>query len=97
MVVTRRGADRGKPLECAVHLELRRQGLRPFYWRGRGEIDFAVTTERGIIPIQVTCDRPTGRNRRALEEFYEAFPHAAEALLVGPAEFVAGSLRALTS
>lgn len=92
MAVTRTGADRGKLLECAVYLELRRRGLRPAYWRGRGEVDFVVTTERGITPIQVSWAPPTDRHDRALEEFYETFPQAGEALLVGPAEFEAGAL-----
>ena len=96
MVVTRTGADRGKLLECAVHLELRRRGLKPAYWRGRGEVDFVVTTEHGITPIQESWERPTDRHHRALEEFYETFPQAQEALLVGPAEFEAGALAELS-
>jgi hypothetical protein len=92
MAVTRTGADRGKLLECAVHLELRRRGLKPAYWRGRGEVDFVVTTDRGIVPIQVSWETKADRHERALDEFYEAFPQAQEALLVGPAEFEAGAL-----
>jgi len=95
MAVTRTGADRGKLLECAVHLELRRRGLKPAYWRGKGEVDFVVTTDRGITPIQVSWERPIDRHHRALEEFYETFPQAQEALLVGPAEFEAGVLAEL--
>ena len=93
MAVTRTGADRGKLLECAVHLELRRRGLKPAYWRG--EVDFVVTIDRGIVPIQVSWERPTDRHHRALEEFYETFPQAREALLVGPAEFEADALAEL--
>ena len=96
MAVTRTGADRGKLLECAVHLELRRSGLQPAYWRGRGEVDFVVTTERGIVPIQVSWEAPTDRHHRALEEFYESFPQAQEALMIGPAEFEAGDLARLS-
>jgi predicted AAA+ superfamily ATPase len=95
MVVTRTGADRGKLLECAVHLELRRRGLRPSYWRGRGEVDFVVTTERGFTPIQVSWEPPTDRHHRALQEFYESFPQAQEALVIGPADFEAGALAEL--
>ena len=95
MAVTRTGADRGKLLECAVHLELRRRGLLPAYWRGQGEVDFVVTTERGIIPIQVSWEAPSDRHHRALEEFYESFPHAQEAVMIGPAEFEAGDLARL--
>jgi predicted AAA+ superfamily ATPase len=97
MVVTRTGADRGKLLECAVQLELRRRGLQPSYWRGRGEVDFVVTTERGITPIQVSWEPPTDRHHRALEEFYEAFPQAQEALVIGPVEFEAGAVAGLAS
>ncbi len=95
MVITRTGADRGKLLECAVHLELRRRGVRPAYWRGKGEVDFVVTTNRGIVPIQVSWEGPTDRHFRALEAFYESFPHAQEALMIGPAEFEAGALAGL--
>ena len=95
MVITRTGADRGKLLECAVHLELRRRGIRPAYWRGKGEVDFVVTTNRGIVPIQVSWEGPTDRHFRALEAFYESFPHAQEALMIGPAEFEAGALAGL--
>jgi predicted AAA+ superfamily ATPase len=95
MAVTRTGADRGKLLECAVHLDLRRRGLKPAYWRGRGEVDFVVTTDRGITPIQVSWERSADRHHRALEEFYETFPQAREALLVGPVEFEAGALAEL--
>jgi predicted AAA+ superfamily ATPase len=95
MVVTRTGADRGKLLECAVQLELRRLGLRPSYWRGRGEVDFVVTTDRGITPIQVSWEPPAERHQRALEEFYESYPQAREAVLIGPEEYAAGALAAL--
>ena len=45
-----------------------------------------VTTDRGVTPIQVSWDPPADRQPRALEEFYETFPQAGEALLLGPAE-----------
>jgi len=95
MAITHTGADRGKLLECAVHLELRRRGLQPAYWRGRGEVDFVAATDRGIVPVQVSWEAPIARHHRALEEFYESFPHAQEALLIGPAEFEAGALAEL--
>lgn len=96
MAVTRTGADRGKLLECVVHLELRRRGLRPSYWRGQREVDLVVTTDRGIVPIQVSWESPTERHESALDEFYETFPHAQEALIVGPAQVEAGALAELT-
>ncbi|HXV65295.1 MAG TPA: ATP-binding protein [Vicinamibacteria bacterium] len=97
MAVTRTGVDRGKLLECAVHLELRRRGLKPAYWRGQREVDFVVETERGIVPIQVSWEAPADRHERALDEFYEAFPQAQEALRVGPAEFEAAVLAELAA
>ena len=95
MVVTRTGQDRGRLLECAVQLDLRRRGLRPAYWRGRGEVDFVVTTDRGITPIQVSWEPTAERHHRALAEFYETFPQAQEALFVGPEAFESGALAAL--
>ena len=96
MTVTRTGSDRGKMLECAVYLELRRRGLRPSYWRGKGEVDFVVDTPRGIVPIQVSWEEPTVRHQKALDEFYEAFPQALESIFVGPDAFAQGALSALT-
>ena len=58
-------------------------------------VDFVVTTDRGIVPIQVSWKSPSDRHERALDEFYETFPYAQEALLVGPAEFEAGDLSEL--
>lgn len=95
MVATRVGADRGKLLECAVHLELRRQGLTIAYWRGKGEVDFVVRATHGLVPIQVSWEAPTDRHHRALEEFYENFPQAQEAIFVGPQEYEAGILASL--
>ena len=92
MAVTRTGVDRGKLLESAVHLALRRGGFRPAYWRGRGEVDFVVTTENGIVPIQVSWEPTAERHESALDEFYETFPQAGEALRIGPAEFERGDL-----
>ncbi len=95
MVATRAGADRGKLLECAVHLELRRRGLRPSYWRGRTEVDFVVNTRAGIVPVQVSWGQPLERHQRALAEFYESFPQAQEAVFVGPREYEQGVLECL--
>lgn len=97
MAVTRTGADRGKLLECAVYLELRRQGLPVSYWRGSGEVDFVVQTPDGVVPVQVSWGAPSERHQRALEEFYESFPQALEAMLVGPNEYEAGALSALAT
>ena len=83
--ITPGGADRGKSLEIAVHRELRRKFGEVFYWRdgpGRGEGDFVVLRGRTAIPVQVTWDAPHSRHHRALDLFYEAHPHAAEAVFV---------------
>jgi predicted AAA+ superfamily ATPase len=87
VAVTKTGADRGKELECAVHLALRREFGQVFYWRGRGEVDFVVHTRGKVIPIQVTWDGPSDRHHRVLEEFYDRFPQAEEMTYVTAAEF----------
>jgi uncharacterized protein len=83
MVVTRTGDDNGKHLECATLVALRRRYARVSYWRGKGEIDFVVQDEAARpIPVQVSWDGIQERHHRALEEFYETFPNAGEAMLV---------------
>ncbi len=90
MVVTRTGHDRGKMFECAVYLALRRMGADISYWRGKGEVDFVVRTRGTFVPIQVSWEGPCERHHRALEEFYETFPQAEEAIFVGPDEYESG-------
>ncbi|MGD8862986.1 MAG: ATP-binding protein [Myxococcales bacterium] len=90
MAITESGADRGKRLESAVFVELRRHGLDVAYWRGKGEVDFVVQVDGAIVPVQVSWEAPAERHHRALEEFYETFPHAAEAVFVGPGELESG-------
>jgi predicted AAA+ superfamily ATPase len=87
VVVSRGGADRGKALECATHLVLRRHFGEVFYWRGAGEVDFVVRDGRRVIPVQVTWDAPQPRLERALDAFQEAFPHAEEAIIVTAERF----------
>lgn len=87
VVVTPTGADRGKSLECAVHLALRRRFGEVFYWRGAGEVDFVVQRGRRVVPYQVSWDGPQPRHERALEAFYEQFPHAEEAVVVTAESF----------
>jgi predicted AAA+ superfamily ATPase len=80
VVVTPGSDDRGKSLECATHLVLRRRFGAVSYWRGEGgEVDFVVQRGRTPIPVQVTWDEPQPRHHQALASFYEAFPHADEA------------------
>jgi len=95
MAVTRSGADRGKLLECAVFMELRRRGYSISYWRERGEVDFVVQTTEGPVPIQVSWESPTERHHRALQEFHETFPQAQPELLVGPDDLESGTLARL--
>ena len=57
---------------------------------GKGEVDFVVPRSGVPVPIQVTIDAPSERHRLALDEFYEAHPHAAEAVFVTPESFAAG-------
>lgn len=80
--VTQTGRDKGKMLECATYLALRRQTQDVFYWRDKSEVDFVVLHDGRPTPIQVTWDEPADRHLRALEEFYRAFPTANEAIFV---------------
>lgn len=81
-VSTRSGRDLGKDFENLVYLALRRNTEDICYWKGKGEVDFVITTPRGVTPIQVTWDDPLPRHEDAVEEFYQQFPHANEALYV---------------
>jgi predicted AAA+ superfamily ATPase len=84
------GRDRGKQLECAALLLLRRRFGRVSYWRTKGEVDFVVEGPRGPIPVQVSWETTTDRARRAVDEFHAAHPTAAEAVFVTSASFAAG-------
>ncbi|MCA8973435.1 MAG: ATP-binding protein, partial [Planctomycetes bacterium] len=90
IAVTRTGDDRGKQLECATYLLLRRRFAQVFYWRGKGEVDFVVSTDAGATPVQVSWDGARERHDKALEAFYEEHPNAAEAVLVDAETFAAG-------
>ena len=87
VAVTRTGRDTGKALECATFIELRKRCGDVFYWRQSGEVDFVVQTGSTPTPIQVTAAGATERHLRALDAFYEAFPHAAEAVIVTMDDF----------
>ena len=87
VVVTRTGDDRGKSLECAVYLVLRRRFGDVCYWRDGGEVDFVVRPNGRIVPVQVTWDEALERHHRALERFYERHPQADEAVFVSAARF----------
>ncbi len=90
VVVTRTGDDVGKHLECATFLVLRKRFGAVSYWRGDGEVDFVVQRADGsVVPVQVSWGGPLERHERALERFYEAHPHAAEAAFVHEDSFAA--------
>ncbi len=83
VAVTPTGEDRGKALECATFIALRRQYGRVFYWRGKGEVDFVVQDPSGnVVPVQVTWNGPQERHHQALVGFYEQFPQAKECVFV---------------
>ena len=82
VAVTRSGRDLGKSLECATFVELKKRRGEVFYWRQSGEVDFVIEGDRGPTPIQVTVAGATERHLRSLDAFYEAFPHANEAVIV---------------
>lgn len=87
VTVTRTGEDRGKSLECATYLALRRRFSEVCYWRAGGEVDFVVVDGDEEIPVQVTWDDPLDRHAKALDGFYEAFPRAGEAITVTAENF----------
>jgi predicted AAA+ superfamily ATPase len=79
-VITRSGEDLGKDFELLVFLSLKRIFTEVCYWKDKGELDFVVQTKQGILPIQVSLDEPKEGHYQALEEFYERFPNAREAI-----------------
>lgn len=66
---------------------MRRKTADISYWKGKGEVDFVINTTQGPTPIQVTYGEPQPRHDDALEEFYQQFPHANEAIYVTPETF----------
>lgn len=82
VAVTRTGEDRGKMLECASYILLRKRFRDVFYWRGKGEVDFVVLRNGDPVPVQVSWEGPSERHYRALDEFYEVEPRSAEAVFV---------------
>jgi len=84
-VVTATGEDRGKQLECAAYLLLRRRFRTVHFWRGEGsgagEVDFVVERAGEVLAIEVK----SGRRRDGLPgvgAFLKAYPKA-RPLLVG--------------
>jgi uncharacterized protein len=79
-IVTRTGFDRGKKLATIVFHHLRQSVSEVCFWRDKGEVDFVVSTQKGITPIQVNWDGMKKRHTDALDSFYKAFPNANVAL-----------------
>lgn len=90
VAVTATGQDRGKQLECATYLLLRRRFGQVSYWRGKGEVDFVVEGGGGPIPVQVSWDEPPERARRAVDAFHEEHPRAIEPVFVTAKALAAG-------
>jgi uncharacterized protein len=86
-VTTKAGQDLGRMLESLVFLELKKRFSEVYYWRDRYEVDFVVQTASGLTPIQVTLDEPLDRHHQALENFYENFPQAGEAVFITEKNF----------
>jgi len=87
--VTATGQDRGKQLECAIFLLLRRRFRSVQYWRGVGEVDFVDDAGRGPVPVQVSWARISDGSRRAVDEFHAAHPTAGEPVFVTAESFEA--------
>jgi len=87
VTVSASGEDLGKALECATFVELKKRCGDVYYWREAGEVDFVVHGQRGPVPIQVTLKTPSERYMRALDAFFESFPHAEEPVMVNPEGF----------
>jgi len=88
--VTLTGQDRGKQLECATFLLLRRRFRDVAYWRGGGEVDFVIDAGQGPVPVQVSWEEASERARRGVDEFHETHPTAGEPVYVTAAAFAAG-------
>jgi len=88
--VTMTGQDRGKQLECATFLLLRRRFRDVAYWRGGGEVDFVIDAGRGPVPVQVSWEKASERARRGVDEFHQTHPTAGEPVYVTAAAFAAG-------
>lgn len=84
------GRDRGKQLECAAFLLLRRRFGHVSYWRSRGEVDFVIDHNGMPTPVQVSWTEATDRARAAVDEFQSSHPHAGEAVFITAESYDAG-------
>ncbi|PCH57012.1 MAG: hypothetical protein COC15_02085 [Legionellales bacterium] len=78
------GKDLGKSLEILVFLSLKQTYEKVFYWQEphKGEVDFVAVQGMEITPFQVTWEEPEARHETALNNFYQAFPNAKEAIFI---------------
>jgi predicted AAA+ superfamily ATPase len=78
------GRDLGKSLELMVFLKLKQTNERVFYWQElhKGEVDFVAVNGKTIVPYQVTWDSKELRHEKALQNFYDTFPQANEAVFI---------------
>lgn len=81
-VITKGGQDLGKSLETLVFHYLRKKYEKVFYWRNSGEVDFVIQDGNEIVPYQVSWDDKKDRHKKALDDFYIAFPQAKEAISI---------------
>lgn len=83
-VINMTGRDLGKSLELMVFLSLKQKYENVFYWQElhKGEVDFVAVQGRTITPYQVAWEGPHVRHESALNNFYECFPQASEAVFI---------------
>lgn len=76
--------DYGKSLELLMYLNLRKNHDQVYYWQEthKGEVDFVTVEGKSITPYQITWDSKKPRHEKSLTHFYQAFPHANEAIFV---------------
>ena len=78
------GLDLGRDFENLVYLLLRRRAAEISYWKGKGEVYFVVNGMHGVTPVQVADGELQPRHYDAIEEFYQHYPHANDAVFVTP-------------
>lgn len=78
------GQNLGKSLELMIFLRLKQTHEQVFYWQepNKGEVDFVATRGNVITPYQITWGAPEERHEKALQNFYENFPQASEAVFI---------------
>lgn len=78
VATTTNSPDLGKSLEILVFKNLYQRYGQVYFWEeaGKGEVDFVTLEGNVITPYQVTWLDTKERHTKALNAFYEAFPHA---------------------